>query len=101
MRNERRKIIFAFLGLIMILQPLLSAGMTVYAQESAEGDAISEKAEKQVKVAIISDIHYVTDSQRTEAGEKALQTSAAEESRMLEEIDMIECRTQTGQGLET
>ena len=89
MLGKRKKIIFAFLALIMMLQPMLGAGMSVYAQESAEANTPSAEAEKQVKVAIISDIHYVVDSQRTEAGEKALQTSAAGESRMLEEIDTI------------
>ena len=78
---------FAFLALVMALQPMMSAEMVVYAQESAGTDVVSAEAEKQVKVAIISDIHYVVDSQRTEAGEKALQTSAAAESRMFEEID--------------
>jgi len=80
MHIASKKLLFAFLALVMALQPMLGAGMVVYAQESAVTDTGAAEAEKQVKIAVISDIHYVVDSQRTEAGEKALQTSAAAES---------------------
>ncbi len=44
----------------MTVQPVLTTGMTVYAQESI--------TVRQVKVAIFSDIHYVVDEARTKIG---------------------------------
>lgn len=81
MNIRMRNYIYFLLALIMAVQPVFTTGMTVYAQERTD--------EKVVKIAIISDIHYVVDKYRTEIGEAALQYSALTESRMEQEIDTI------------
>lgn len=60
---ERKKLLFALLALIMSFQPVLSAGTVVFGQENPETNVVSAEAEKQVKIAIISDIHYVVDGE--------------------------------------
>ena len=63
---ERKKLLFAFLALVMALQPMMSAGMVVYAQESAGTDVVSAEAEKQVKVAIISTMLWIHSVRKPE-----------------------------------
>ena len=81
MKIRMRNFIYFLLALIMMVQPVLTTGMTVSAQESTDV--------RQVKIAIISDIHYVVDEIRSKNGEEALQYSALTESRMEQEIDTI------------
>ena len=69
----------------MSFQPVLTAGLTVAAQAGSEDDP----GEKQVKIAIFSDIHYVIDQIRSREGEAAMHYSALTESRMEQEIDTI------------
>ena len=81
MKIRMRNFIYFLLALIMMVQPVVTTGMTVYAQESTDV--------RQVKIAIVSDIHYVVDEIRSKKGEEALQYSALTESRMEQEIDTI------------
>ncbi len=81
MGTRMRPFVYFLLVLIMTVQPVLTTGMTVYAQENI--------TVRQVKIAIFSDIHYVVDETRTGIGEAALQYSALTESRMEQEIDTI------------
>ena len=81
MKIRKRNFIYFLLALLMAVQPVLTTGMTVYAQESIDV--------RQVKIAIFSDIHYVVDAARTEIGVAALHYSALTESRMEQEIDTI------------
>ena len=82
---EKKNFVIFLMVLLMALQPMMTAGMTVSAQSSSD----NTPREKQVKIAIFSDIHYVIDQQRSEAGEKAMHYSALTESRMEQEIDTI------------
>ena len=85
MITGKKNIIIFLMVLLMALQPVLTAGMTVSAQNSSDNPT----QEKQVKIAIFSDIHYVIDQQRSEAGEAAMHYSALTESRMEQEISTI------------
>ena len=50
MGTRMRPFVYFLLVLIMTVQPVLTTGMTVYAQENT--------TVRQVKIAIFSDIHY-------------------------------------------
>ena len=82
---EKKNFVIFLMVLLMALQPVMTAGMTVSAQSGSD----NTPREKQVKIAIFSDIHYVIDQQRSEAGEEAMHYSALTESLMEQEIDTI------------
>ncbi len=85
MITGKKNIIIFLMVLLTALQPVVTAGMTVSAQFGSDDPT----QEKQVKIAIFSDIHYVIDQQRSGAGEAAMHYSALTESRMEQEISTI------------
>lgn len=85
MNIRKENFVIFLMALLMAFQPVVTAGMTVSAQTGSD-DA---PREKQVKIAIFSDIHYVIDQQRSQKGEEAMHYSALTESRMEQEISTI------------
>ena len=85
MFTRKKNLIIFLMVFMMALQPVMTAGMTVAAQVGSN----DKTAERHVKIAIISDIHYVIDQQRSQTGEEAMHYSALTESRMEQEISTI------------
>ena len=63
----------------------------LYAADASSGvpAAGAETSSKTTRIAILSDIHYVTDQLISEAGKANLELSAKAEVRLMEEIDAI------------
>ncbi|MBR6090441.1 MAG: metallophosphoesterase, partial [Anaerolineaceae bacterium] len=78
---RKKNIIVFLLALLMAIQPALTAAAQAGPEDGSN--------EKQVKIAIFSDIHYVIDQVRSREGEAAMHYSALTESRMEQEIDTI------------
>ena len=85
MSVNKKNFVIVLMALIMAFQPVMTAGMT----SSAQAASVDAAQEKQVKIAIFSDIHYVIDQTRSVTGEAAMHYSALTESRMEQEISTI------------